>query len=35
VLLAQVSIMMLGHLGPDKLGAAVLATMFCNITGLS
>ena len=31
----QVSIMMLGHLGPEKLAAAVLATMFCNITGVS
>ena len=27
----QVSIMMIGHLGPEQLGAAVLATMFVRI----
>ena len=31
----QLSIMLIGHLGPQQLGAVVLATMWVNITGMS
>lgn len=31
----QLCVMLIGHLGPEQLGAVVLATMWCNITGLS
>jgi|EP01046_Picozoa_sp_COSAG06_P042946 MATE family multidrug resistance protein len=31
----QLCVMLIGHIGPKELGAVVLATMWCNITGLS
>jgi MATE family multidrug resistance protein len=31
----QITVMMVGHLGPTYLGAATLGTMTCNVTGYS
>ena len=31
----QITVMMVGHLGPTQLGAATLGAMTCNVTGFS